>query len=134
MITENEILTRVANAVDALGLNAYCTSVYEPFPPHFPCVYARMTDKYPVRRHIDLDYTDNQNNVTFTAEVFVQKTDGGKEKADAIMDTITDAFRRMYFIPTMRSPVDNGDPAIYRIMSRYRRVIASGDILPPEGE
>lgn len=131
MITENEVLTRIANSVDALSLNCYLTSVYEPFPPKLPCVYVRQTDKYPLRNRVDLDYTDAQNVAVFTAEVYTQKSDGNaKATADLVMDTIADSFRQMYFIMQMRTPVDNGDPSVYRILARFRRVICNGDELP----
>ena len=84
MISENEILTRIATAMDSLEMDFYCTSEYEPFPPHFPCVYARMTDKYPLQRYMDLSYTENQNRVVFTAEVFAEKAHGGKGTAEEI--------------------------------------------------
>lgn len=133
MISNNEIYTKVKDAVVAVNPKTFCSSVFTETPQSFPAAFIRPITSSERREFIELDFSDAHREVTFEAQIFSTKSSGASVEAHEILDAVKTAFKQMYFIVEMEQPIDNSDKTIYRIAARFRRVIGGGDKLN-EGE
>ncbi len=119
MITKNQVYDYIANHVDA-----YVTGYYEVVPKSFPCVYVRFSWN-PMRRHITLDFTDEQVRAYAYIEVYGQNIDSTVLEVENVM-------RQMFFVEELAEQVPNYDPSVERVSMRFCRVITGQDSLPQE--
>ena len=110
MITRNDIFDYIANHVDA-----YCTNYYEVVPKSFPCVYVRFSWN-PIKRYVNLDFTDEQIRAYAYIEVYGQNIDETVAQVESVM-------KEMYFVEELAEQVQNFDPSLERVSMRFMRVI-----------
>lgn len=110
MIGRDDIFDYIANNV-----NAYCTNYYEVVPKSLPCVYVRFSWN-PIRRYINLDFTDEQIRAYAYIEVYGNNIDGTVAEVERVM-------REMYFVEELAEQVQNYDPSLERVSMRFCRVI-----------
>lgn len=118
MITVNQVYDRLYNALP----NVYVTKYYNRITEHLPCVYFRESHN-PVSRYTQLDFNDKQLRLVCYVEVYGYDT-------DAIVKTIEDTFREMFFMEELCEMIPNYNPDIERVSMRFQRIIAEGDSLP----
>lgn len=121
MITVNQVYDTLAKALP----NVYVTKYYNRIQENLPCVYFRESHS-PVSRYNQLDYADKQFRLVCYVEVYGYDI-------DAIVETIEDTFRGMFFLEELCEMIPNYNPDIERVSMRFQRIIAEGDTFP-EGE
>lgn len=127
--TRKSVYTKVVNDV-LLGNSATTFSDrLQPTAKSFPHVQLREMSDVSLE---DETFANDGNcyNSTFEAQVFSDKASGAEAEAYAIMDTIKASMKSMYYRMTMCESVDNIDPSIYRLVSRFTRTICGGDTMP----
>lgn len=132
--TFNAIYTQVTDAALAVEPSLYCSAKYEPVPDHFPALYVEEVSRVRTPGAITLDYTDEQDRVIHEVQVWSTLQNGAKTQADALMSAVEAAYNGLYFRETMRSPMPVADKSIYRIVARFTKQLAGGDVLPGTGE
>ncbi len=121
MITVNQVFDTLSKALP----NVYVTKYYNRIQEDLPCVYFRESHN-PVSRYTQLDFKDKQFRLVCYIEVYGYDT-------DAIVQTIEETFRSMFFIEELCEMIPNYNPDIERVSMRFQRIIAEGDELP-EGD
>ena len=124
------VFTYVANALNAVYSGLRIVSRREPISKTFPVVYLHEFNRIRPQQYATLANDDEQWESTFEAEVFVDEANGALSKAYEITEEIEGAMKRLGYIETFCQPLDNADPIVVRIVSRFTRQIGSGDILP----
>ena len=128
--TRNAIFTRMRASVLAEVSTAYCTQTYAPTPTKWPCVFAREIGHFTPNETATLSNAQDISECTWEVQVFSNLQSGAKEQAYQLMDAVKSAFRRMYFIETFESPLDNTGNSYYTLIARFRRIIGSGEEMP----
>ena len=128
--TRNGIYTAVEGAVNLTSRPVYCTSRREPVPESFPAFHLYELGHQDIRSSVTLKSTDEAKTVQFEAQVFSNLTHGAQDEAFDIMEDAEAALKRLGFMETFCSPIENADPSIFRIVARFERVIGSGDEMP----
>lgn len=126
--TRNAVYTRVANAIKAAYPNADCTSRYEPKPSHFPSCYIHEIDNFRPQQFTQLDFADVQHESVFEIQVVSTKATTAASEAYAIAEIAASAFSALYYRKFAETTIDGGDK--FTVVSRFRRVIGGGDIIP----
>lgn len=132
MITFEQIYTRLRSAVKAVNANTFCTATYVAKPTQFPCVYIRDISTFTPDGVVTLANTQKMHDCTIEVQISSNLKSGAKSEADALARAFDDAMQSMFFTRTALAPIDNADPNIYRVVGRYRRIIGSGEELPPD--
>ena len=117
---------------DIPGINV--GSMLEPEPASFPACFAYEIGNRRMTQYVTTGYTDEQCESTFEVQVVSNALNGAKSEADAIMDAADAAMNDCGYIRFYRSPVDNIDRRVYRVVARYSRVIAGSDVIPIFGQ
>ena len=128
--TPHSIYTYVRDAVKEEFPSAYTTSRYEPVPQGFPCMMLRVIEESRPTENITLTFSDKQKRYSIEVQVFSNKKKNAMAEADKLMDCVCAAMNELFFIQDMRSPMDNADATIARIVSRFHRIIGGGDVIP----
>lgn len=128
--TNNAIFTAIRNAVKAEYADANCVQMYTPTPAKFPTVFAREIGHFTPQQAWTLTNAQDISECTWEVQVFSNLTTGAKEQAYAIMDTVKDTMRGLYFLETFEQPIDQSDKSIYCLVARFRRVIGGGEEMP----
>ena len=129
-MTNNEIYTYLRNGIVAAYENAYVSSRYENIPASFPAVYIKEIGRNRPINGITLAFDDQQYESTYEIQAFSNKEIGASAEADKVMAKMEELMNDLYFIETMRQPMTNTDPSIYRIVARFHRRLTSGDSIP----
>jgi hypothetical protein len=132
MITNNQIYTEIADAVTTAFPSAYCSSRIEPIPDHFPAVYIRMIGYTIPQETYSLNFDGHAERPTLEVQIFSNKENGALSEAYAIMEVVKSAMTGMYFLCDFIEPIDNIDPSVFRLASRWHRIIGDGEVLPDE--
>ena len=120
---ENEVFTRVAEAVAAEFPDANIDSSYQPVPSGFPHVSLYQYDSYTPRELQDNRLLPKYEAIYFEAQVYSNKTEGRKQECKKIMEIICDTMSRMNLRRTILTPVPNqNDSSIYRMTARFEGV------------
>lgn len=127
---ENEVVTIIAEAIQAKYPDAYVVGEYTKSPSRFPCIsivefdntaYERTQSSYSLENHAQLMYEVN---------IYSNKVSGKKSECKAIASLIDDEFATLGLSRTMLQPVPNVDDAtIYRILGRYKGVVSKDKIV-----
>jgi len=120
---ENMVVNAVYNAVRAVYPTANITSTYQDVPSSFPCVSILEEDNYAYRKTQDNDLREHHTNVMYSVNVYSNKKNGKKEEAKDIMRIVDETLQDIKFTRTMKTPIRNIDPTIFRITARYEAVI-----------
>lgn len=115
---ENEVYTRVKEAVVSTFPNIDASSEYVNAPASFPHISIEMTDSTPENQTTAL--SEGMTRCVFTVNVYSNKARGRKTEAKKIINLINDSFTSMNFTRLSQTPVPNlEDSSIYRITARY---------------
>lgn len=124
---ENEVYTRVANAVRSEHGATSITGEYVPVPSSFPHVSIVEVDNYNAR--LDSSDEEQYSTVTYEINIYSNKRTGKKSECKAIAQLIDKTMYSMNFRRRTLSPVPNmNDATIYRMVARYRAV-TNGDLI-----
>lgn len=109
--------------------DAFVTSTYTPTPSKFPAVFVREVGRFTPTRCISMSNTETVKEITIEVQVFSNKSSGAKTEADGIMSAIESALKAIYFHEVSAVPVENEDASVYRIASRFRRIVCGADTI-----
>lgn len=129
MITFEDVYTKARAAVLERYSSAYLTSMYEPIPSSFPAVSIRSVGRSTPAQNVSLNNTENVQEWTIEVQVCSNLKNAQKSEADSILSIIEQSMKSMFFVETSASPVDNADTNIYRLVARFRRIVADADEL-----
>ncbi len=117
---ENEIYTKVRNAVLAKYENASVSSVYVASPASFPHVSVIQMDSKEPTEYRDSSLEEKFVSSTFQIDVYSNDKTKAKSQCKAIVSLIDDTLRRCNLRRESLVPVPNlNDATIYRITIRY---------------
>lgn len=114
---ENEIFTELYNLLTTKYSGIYVTGEYTPTPDKFPCVFIEEADDYTLS--LNGSNKGEVSGVMFEINVFSNLQNGRKSECKKIINTIDEHLTVRGFSRTMCSPVQNIDPAVYRMVARY---------------
>lgn len=124
------VYSYVRNAIVASHSGAYVTARREPVPKNFPAIELTEMNRVRTERFATLANDDEQYDSTFQAEIFSNAQNGALEEAYSILGTIESAFKKLGYFETYCQPIDNVDPSIFRIISRFTKQIGMADVIP----
>ena len=124
------VYSYIRNAIVASHSGAYVTARREPVPKNFPAIELTEMNRVRTERFATLANDDDQYDSTFQAEIFSNAQNGALEEAYSILETIESAFKRLGYFETYCQPIDNVDPSIFRIISRFTKQIGMADVIP----
>lgn len=120
---ENEVYTRVEEALKKQFPKIEVSGTYADSPTTFPFVTIEQTDSYPIEDLQDGSGKENFAMAVFTINAYSNKASTKKSECKKIMAFIGDLLYRMNFIRTAQTPMSNTqDSKIYRIVATYRVV------------
>lgn len=122
-ISKNEIYTRIVNAVKAEFPSIYYAGQLEPIPSSFPAMFIRMIGKAVYANLETLAFDSQIFNGTWEIQVYSNKENDAGTEAYQIMDLVSATMQRLGFLCDMVQPMDNIDPAVFRIIGRWHRLI-----------
>lgn len=114
---ENEIFTELKNLLTTEYSGIFVTGEYTPTPDKFPCVFIEESDNYTIS--LDGSNKGEVSGVMFEINVFSNLQHGRKSECKKIMNTLDEHMTLRGFTRTMCRPVQNIDPAVYRMVARY---------------
>ena len=118
---ENEIYTKVRNAVLAKYENASVASVYVASPASFPHVSVIQIDSYEPTQFRDSSLEQKFVASTYQIDVYSNDKTKAKSQCKAIVGLIDDTLRRCNLVRESLVPVPNlNDATIYRMTIRYK--------------
>ena len=118
---ENEIFTEIYNLLTTTYPGIFVTGEYTPVPDKFPCVFIEEANNYTVS--LDGSNKGEVSAVMYEVNVFSNLQFGRKSECKKIIKTIDDYLTVRGFTRITCSPIQNIDPAIYRIVARYEASI-----------
>lgn len=125
---ENELFTRVRNAVKTEYPNALIKGEYDPSPASFPCITVIESENNVARDKVT-STTAKFAYITYTINVYSNKTNGKHAECRAIMKIIDSEMQSMGFLRTFLNPVPNiNDATIYRLTARYRAIVSEDGV------
>ena len=124
------VYTYVRNALVDAHDGIYVTARREPVTKSFPAVRLIEMNRVRTQEYATLANDDDQYASTFETEVFSNKQTGAVSEAYSIQDTLEAAFKRLGYFETYSDAIDNIDPSIFRVVSRFTRQIGLGDEIP----
>lgn len=130
--SNNAIYTRIRAAALAYDSGVFCTQTYAPVPAHFPTVFAREIGRFTPNNAASFSNTQNIHETTWEVQVHSNLQTGRKEQAYAIMDSVKATMQRLFFLEVMEQPIDSPAEGYYTLVTRFRRVIGSGETMPSE--
>lgn len=120
---ENEVYTRVREAVLAEYPDAEMDSSYQPIPSGFPHVSLYQSDSFTPSALQDNQLVPKYEVVVFEAQVYSNKSNNRKQECKKIMEIICDTMSLMNFRRLVLTPVPNlNDSSIYRLTARFEAV------------
>lgn len=128
--THNNIYTYLRKKLKDADFAGYITGMYEPVPAKLPAVMLRQIGWREDRDGMTLAYDDEQHVSTWEAQVFSNKKGKAFTEAYAVTAVIEDAFKELFFVEDSCEPAENVDPTVYRLVSRFSRVICGEDEMP----
>lgn len=119
---ENEVFSRVHDAIIAEFPNADIASEYVRSPSTFPHISVEMVDNPVHRVSLTMSSVDDvYADPVFAVNIYSNKTEGKKSECKAIAKVIDSVFMGMNFNRMALTPVPNlEDASIYRLTARYR--------------
>lgn len=116
---ENEVYTRIAEALRAKFQDIHLSGEYVHAPSEFPHVSITQSDSSIVSERTSGNTEMAQ--VMFEINIYSNKAEGKKTEYKSIMKVIDDVMFSMNFKRLALTPVPNmEDATIYRLVSRYR--------------
>ncbi|MBO6273206.1 hypothetical protein J6O48_10580 [bacterium] len=117
---ENEVFTRVKEAILAVYPKAKVDSSYQPNPSGFPHVSLYQSDSFTPRAQLDSSTLPKFASFTFEAQVYSNDKNVKKQVCKEIMGIISDKMAEMNLTRIICTPVMNlNDASIYRLTARF---------------
>ena len=120
---ENIIFTALATQIRSSFPGSTVYGEYVEVPAAFPCVTIVEADNRVLERTRDLSGIEHHAEVMYEINVYVNNTNGKKQRAHDIANVIDNVMSGMLFTRTFRGQIPNVDRSIYRITIRYKGVI-----------
>lgn len=120
---ENQVFTKVKQAVTAVYSGAFVSGTTVDAPPQFPCVYVVERSNTSLRSTQDSSSTDNHSVLMYQVDIYSAKVNGKKAEAKAIGQIVDGVLVNLGFTRAMFEPTDNADTSIYRITARYNAIV-----------
>ena len=122
---ENEVFSRVANAVRTEFPSAFVCGEYIRTPSKFPFVSLIEMSNTAYDRTQTSGDLENHASLMYEVNVYSNKKSGKKSECKAIATLIDNELATLGFSRTMLQPIPNMDDAtIYRMTGRYTAVIS----------
>ena len=115
---ENEIFTELYNLLTTEYNGIFVTGEYTPVPDKFPCVFIEEADNYTVS--LDGSNKGEVSAVMYEINVFSNLQTGRKSECKKIIKTIDEFMTVRGFTRSSCMPMQNIDPAVYRMVARYQ--------------
>lgn len=129
MISDNQIYTKIATAIRTEYPDALVTAESTQTPSKFPCVFIEEIDDAPEKRYETFSNSETNKRSTFEVQVYSDKKSGAKQETKKITSLVKEQFRMVGYRCITDTPVANADSTIKRRVSRFTRIIGSGDTL-----
>ena len=127
---EDYVFTAAAKALRAAVPGVYVTGESVAAPPSFPCVCLMETDNAAYERTQDSGSLENHATVTYTADVYSNKSTGRKRECRELAACLDAALQGLGFTRLLLEPVPNAqDPGVYRITGRWRAVASKNKVI-----
>lgn len=120
---ENLIFTKVATSLRTEFTGIFVSGENVAAPSTFPAATIVEMDNSVYEQSIDSSATENHVTVMYQAEAYSNKTSGRKAEAKKILANIDTTMETLGFVRITKSPMNNTDSSIYRMVARYRAVI-----------
>lgn len=123
---ENEIFTKVYDAIKAYSPNAFVTGEYLKIPATFPCVSVLEISNITWRRSMTNSTQENHADITYEINVYSNKKNGKKSECKALAAVADSVMTGLGFTRVMLSAIPELEDAIvYRMVGRYEAVIGT---------
>lgn len=120
---EIDVFDQVVRVVGAMYPQAHFSSERVEAPSEFPFVSIEEADNTTYTPSVTGDGSAHHANVSFTVEVYSDRTVGRKKECRDIAQAVDLAMGAIGLTRTMMSPMPNLlDRGVYRIVARYRCV------------
>lgn len=120
---ENIVFTKVATSLRSEFSGIFVSGETVAAPSTFPAATIVEMDNSIYERSIDSSKTENHVTVMYQAEAYSNRTSGRKSEAKKILADIDKTMESLGFVRISKSPMNNMDSSIYRMVARYRAVI-----------
>lgn len=122
---ENDIFDIISERVIEKFPNIYMSGEYVKSPPSFPASSLVEMDNTTYTSTQTSSDNENHATVMYEVNVYSNKMSRKKSECKAIISVIDDEMIRLGFTRIMLQPIPNMDDAtIYRMLARYRAVVA----------
>lgn len=127
---EAQIFSGVATSLRSEHEGIYVAGAAISVPKSFPAVTLVEDDNSTYTQTLDSG-GEKHATVLYTANVYSNKTPGGKSECKSIMATIDSEMSKLGFYRVGCAPMEapNADPSIYRMVARYRATISNNEII-----
>lgn len=120
---ENQVFTRIAQALRASFPGIIVKGEQDLSPAQFPTVTIDEIDNYAYRRTQDTGTLENHSAVVYEVNVYSNKAVGKKTESKSIFQIIDQQFERMGFTRQMKRPISLDDTTKYRMIGRYSALV-----------
>jgi len=123
---ENEVIDTVTKAIRAVYSTVKIYDDYPDITDTLPCVTINQAEDSTYQPSMTSGNTENHILVAFDINIYTNKSEGKKQEAKAIANTIKTSMSGMGFIRTFNSPLPNpNDISIYRRNMKYSAVVSN---------
>ncbi len=126
---ENQIITKVSTELSKTYKSIEVSSEEDRVPASFPFVSIIETDNCTYSSTIDSGSNENHVQVTYTVNVYSNKTSGKKSQAKKIMSVVDEVLLKLGFTRSMLNPVSMNDATICRYVARYSAVVSKDELI-----
>lgn len=120
---ENIVFNTVATSLRTEFSGIFVSGENIAAPSSLPAVTIVEMDNSVYDRSVDSSSTENHSVLMYQCEVYSNKTSGRKAEAKSVMEKIDAEMAKLGFIRLSNGPIQNMDPSIYRIVTRYKAVV-----------
>ena len=120
---ENEVFTRLREAILAEYSDASVTATYVNKPSSFPHVSIEQSDSYTPIQYVSSAWDEEYAQVMYTVNVYSNKVGTAKSEAKAIMKIVCDEMHHMNLFRESLVPTPNENSAtVYRLTARFEGI------------
>lgn len=125
-----EVFDRVAKRILAEYPDAYLVDETIRVPPSLPCVCLCERDNAVNAFTLDSSGEENHASIMFELDVYSANINDRKREAKHIANLADDELRKIGFLRTMLSPIDNPmDASVYRVKGRYQAIVSKNKVI-----
>lgn len=124
----NDVYTLIDDALASYDNKIKTSSVYTNSPSVYPFVSVEEIDNYPDERTSDSCDIENHANLEYEINIYAQNPQK-KSKCDAIAQVIDNLLKNYNFVRLSKTPLQDSNETIYRIIMRYRCVVSKDNVV-----